>query len=165
MTALTRAGRQTDALRAYRQAAAILADRTGLEPGHELRRLETAILLQDPSLDAARWQPAPGSRPAPLTPLVGPRRASGPRSPPAARATAWSASSGPGGVGKTALAVDVASTGRATTSPTGWSWSTWPRRAATGCATALAAAVGAPAAEAGDPLARAVGLLARRETS
>src|SRR5690606_27028237 len=60
MIALTRAGRQTDALRAYRQAAAVLAERTGLDPGHELRRLETAILLQDPSLDAARWRPAPG---------------------------------------------------------------------------------------------------------
>ena len=87
MTALTRAGRQTDALRAYRQAAALLADRTGLEPGHELRRLETAILLQDPTLDAARWQPAPGSRPAPLAPLVGPRRRARRRWPPVWRAT------------------------------------------------------------------------------
>jgi DNA-binding SARP family transcriptional activator len=55
MTALTRAGRQADALRAYRRAAEVLVERTGLDPGPELQRLETAILLQDPSLEAARW--------------------------------------------------------------------------------------------------------------
>ena len=62
MTGLARAGRQTDALRAYRRAVAVLADRTGLEPGPELRRLETAILVQDPSLGGPRWRPATGGR-------------------------------------------------------------------------------------------------------
>ncbi|HEX6420687.1 MAG TPA: BTAD domain-containing putative transcriptional regulator [Acidimicrobiales bacterium] len=106
MVALTRAGRQTDALRAYRRAAAVLVERTGLDPGHELRRLETAILLQDPSLDAARWQPAPGCAPVPLAHVVGRD---------AARAAAVSRLGasrlvtlvGPGGVGKTTLALDV----------------------------------------------------------
>jgi DNA-binding SARP family transcriptional activator len=55
MTALIGAGRQTDALRAYRRAAATLVERTGLDPGPELQRLETAILVQDPALDAVRW--------------------------------------------------------------------------------------------------------------
>ena len=161
MTALTRAGRQTDALRAYRQAAAILADRTGLEPGQELRRLETAILLQDPSLDAARWQPAPGSRPALLTTLVGRDEE---RATVAERLASHRVVSivGPGGVGKSALAVDVASR-------TGDDFSDGvvvvdlSSAGADGVPTALAAAMGAPAAEAGDALARVVGLLAGRD--
>ena len=106
MTALTRAGRQADALRAYRQAAATLVERTGLDPGPELQRLETAILLQDPALDAARWQPAPGTAPAPLTGLVGREheRSAVLRRLRSARLVTVV---GPGGVGKTTLAVDV----------------------------------------------------------
>jgi len=50
-----RCGRQADALRAYQRGRAALADELGLEPGPELRRLETAVLTQDSSLD---WQPA-----------------------------------------------------------------------------------------------------------
>jgi DNA-binding SARP family transcriptional activator/predicted ATPase len=106
MTALIGAGRQTDALRAYRRAAATLVERTGLDPGPELQRLETAILVQDPALDAVRWQPAPGTAPAPLTALVG-------RDAEQAAVTARLATArlvtlvGPGGVGKTTLAVAV----------------------------------------------------------
>src|SRR5262245_66468884 len=113
MTALTRAGRQADALRAYRQAAATLVERTGLDPGPELQRLETAILLQDPALDAARWQPAPGTAPAPLTGLVGRERehATVIRRLRTARLVTLV---GPGGVGKTTLAVDVGASELAT---------------------------------------------------
>ncbi|MFE4518206.1 BTAD domain-containing putative transcriptional regulator [Kitasatospora sp. NPDC056783] len=42
--ALHRAGRQADALATLRRARAMLADRLGLDPGAELRRLETEIL-------------------------------------------------------------------------------------------------------------------------
>jgi DNA-binding SARP family transcriptional activator len=49
-----RSGRQADALRAYQRCRAVLADELGLAPGPELRRLETAVLGQDPSLD---WHP------------------------------------------------------------------------------------------------------------
>jgi DNA-binding SARP family transcriptional activator/tetratricopeptide (TPR) repeat protein len=55
ITATYRCGRQADALGAYRQCRAMLAGELGLEPGAELRRLESAVLAQDPSLD---WQPA-----------------------------------------------------------------------------------------------------------
>jgi DNA-binding SARP family transcriptional activator/pimeloyl-ACP methyl ester carboxylesterase len=56
MLALYRAGRQADALRAYRDLRAILAGELAIEPGPALRDLHTGILRQDPALD----RPAPG---------------------------------------------------------------------------------------------------------
>ncbi|MBO0818926.1 MAG: winged helix-turn-helix domain-containing protein, partial [Actinobacteria bacterium] len=50
-----RCGRQADALRAYQRCRTVLAGELGLEPGPELRRLEAAVLAQDPSLG---WHPA-----------------------------------------------------------------------------------------------------------
>jgi DNA-binding SARP family transcriptional activator len=50
MLALYRSGRQSDALQTYREARRRLAEELGLEPGPELRGLEKAILVQDPSL-------------------------------------------------------------------------------------------------------------------
>ena len=50
--ALYRAGRQADALAAYRAARAMLIDDLGLEPTPDLRRLEQAILTHDASLQA-----------------------------------------------------------------------------------------------------------------
>jgi DNA-binding SARP family transcriptional activator/class 3 adenylate cyclase/WD40 repeat protein len=73
IVALYRSGRQRDALEAYQQARRLLADELGIEPGPELRRLEAAVLAQDPSLDVLRPAPAaiPGGLPAALT-AVGP---------------------------------------------------------------------------------------------
>ena len=51
MLALYRSGRQVDALAAYRAARGSLVEELGLEPGPELRRLEAAVLAQDPALD------------------------------------------------------------------------------------------------------------------
>ncbi|MGZ4700062.1 MAG: BTAD domain-containing putative transcriptional regulator [Ilumatobacteraceae bacterium] len=53
MLALYRSGRQADALRAYQTARTVLGEELGLEPGRELQRLEAAILNQDPDLDVA----------------------------------------------------------------------------------------------------------------
>ncbi|MEA2437034.1 MAG: hypothetical protein QOF65_1590 [Thermoleophilaceae bacterium] len=50
--ALYRAGRQADALAAYRAVREALVDQLGLEPAPELRRLQASVLAQDPALDA-----------------------------------------------------------------------------------------------------------------
>jgi DNA-binding SARP family transcriptional activator len=70
MLALYRSGRQTEALEAYQRARGLLVDEFGLEPSHELQRLERAILQQDPSLDL----PAVAARPAAVPEPVEPRR-------------------------------------------------------------------------------------------
>lgn len=71
MVALYRSGRQADALAVYQQARVRLRDELGLEPGGELRRLEQAILDQEPSLDGPdpeRASPDSGQqiRPSPV---------------------------------------------------------------------------------------------------
>ena len=71
LLALYRAGRQADALAAYRDARDAL-DELGLEPSTELRALQQQILRQDPALVPSR--PARGTsvgRPSPGTELVG----------------------------------------------------------------------------------------------
>ncbi len=61
MTALYRAGRQTEALAVYRQTSERLRDELGLEPSPELQTLERAILNHDPTLDPS---PTPAPPPA-----------------------------------------------------------------------------------------------------
>lgn len=65
MLVLYRAGRQADALAAYRDARTVLADELGLEPSDELQKLERAILRHDPSL--APRVPAPADAAAART--------------------------------------------------------------------------------------------------
>ncbi|MEO5878287.1 MAG: BTAD domain-containing putative transcriptional regulator [Streptosporangiaceae bacterium] len=50
MLALHRSGRQAEALEAYRAGRDLLIEELGLEPGEDLRLLETAILAGDPAL-------------------------------------------------------------------------------------------------------------------
>jgi YVTN family beta-propeller protein len=54
MVALYRAGRQAEALTAYREGRRQLLDELGLEPGPELVELERAILVHDPALRPER---------------------------------------------------------------------------------------------------------------
>jgi DNA-binding SARP family transcriptional activator len=53
-----RSGRQRDALEAYQRARRLLTDEPGIEPGPDLRRLEAAVLAQDPSADVLQPVPA-----------------------------------------------------------------------------------------------------------
>jgi DNA-binding SARP family transcriptional activator/WD40 repeat protein len=70
MLALYRSGRQADALEAYRQARRTLVEHVGVEPGPELRRLQEAILAQDPALDPPAQPELPPELEA-RTPLLG----------------------------------------------------------------------------------------------
>jgi hypothetical protein len=67
MLALYRSGRATDALAAYHQLRRALDEELGMYPGQDLRSLETAILQQDPDLDAPA-RPAPAAPPRPTPP-------------------------------------------------------------------------------------------------
>lgn len=81
MRALYGAGRQAEALEAYREARATFVDELGIEPGPALQELERAILRQDQSLAP---QAATGPAPPPpgadrlRTLLVAPLGATGP---------------------------------------------------------------------------------------
>jgi predicted ATPase/DNA-binding SARP family transcriptional activator len=110
MLALYRAGRQADALAAYRDARAAL-DELGLEPSAELRSLEQQILRQDPSIDAPRAAPVrrTDKLPAATTPLIGRELELAAVAALLERPnTRLLTLTGPGGTGKTRLALEVA---------------------------------------------------------
>ncbi len=110
MLALYRAGRQAQALETYQRARRKLVHELGLEPGARLRGLQAAILRQDPSLTLESPElRARRHLPAQPNALIG-------RTHELAELTELVASggvrlltlTGPGGVGKTRLAIAVA---------------------------------------------------------
>ncbi|MEU6430076.1 BTAD domain-containing putative transcriptional regulator [Microbispora sp. NPDC046973] len=105
MRALYAAGRPAEALALYDDARRVLADELGADPSAELSAIHLAVLRSDPALAPA--SAAPGARAAPLTSLVG-------RADELERIGALLAEArlvtltGPGGTGKTRLAVEAA---------------------------------------------------------
>ena len=111
MLALYRSGRQADALAVYRRLREELDTRLGLDPSPELRELEAAILRQDPSLGAPPAEPARrkelGNLPARVDTLVGRDADVGEVAALAGTARLVTVT-GPGGAGKTTLALEAA---------------------------------------------------------
>lgn len=127
MLALYRAGRQADSLEHYQRMRRRLADEFGADPGAELRELHQRILTADAGLDVVQPHlPVPRSAPEHLTPLRSartpvPRQLPAPprcfvgREPELAAVTEVveargetmpvAAISGPGGIGKSSLAL------------------------------------------------------------
>ncbi|WP_329209401.1 AAA family ATPase [Streptomyces sp. NBC_00683] len=130
MRALYAVGRQSEALASYDDLRARLAGELGVDPGPELGALRQAVLRQDPVLTpgptaagpadgvpaeaadlAAAGPHAQSNLPVPLTPLIGRRRSLAHLSQLLGQARLVTLT-GPGGVGKTRLAVAAAAAER-----------------------------------------------------
>ncbi|WP_454855785.1 BTAD domain-containing putative transcriptional regulator [Promicromonospora soli] len=108
MLALYRSGRQPDALEAFRDARRVFSEELALEPGPELQRLQDAILSHDPAI-----APVPPRRrrrgilPAPSTSFVDREEALA-QVRALVRGHRVVTLTGPPGVGKSRLALEVA---------------------------------------------------------
>ena len=116
ITAQYRAGRQTDALSTYQRVRRQLAEELGLDPGPQLQQLEQEILAHGPSIGGASHIVRPAEARLPIGNL--------PRSPPNSSGRDREIAAlvqltgdtrlveivGPGGIGKTAVAIATGAT-------------------------------------------------------
>ena len=109
MLALYRSGRQSDAIAAYHETRRVLDEELGLDPGPELENVYQQILRHDPSLEPTTEFGASAPRtnlPARVTSFVG-REAEIQEVTELVRDNRLVTVIGPGGAGKTSLAIEV----------------------------------------------------------
>ncbi|MEU5868036.1 BTAD domain-containing putative transcriptional regulator [Nonomuraea sp. NPDC047529] len=166
MRALHAAGRRSDALAVYEQVRGTLAEELGVDPSERLRDTHLAVLRGEPERrepDQTRPQAARGRLPAPLTSFVG-------RADELGLLTGSLETSrlvtvvGPGGVGKTRLAIEAASRHRARQRGRVWLVLLAGVTTAGGLPEAVLGTLGPAGVQpSGTPLERVVGLLAGGE--
>ncbi|MFF4238856.1 BTAD domain-containing putative transcriptional regulator [Actinomadura geliboluensis] len=107
MRALYATGRQSDALKTYADLRTRLREELGLDPGPEIAELHRQILAQDPALATAPTTPPQTNLPAQISELIG-RDEAVVQVQAVLRSARLVTLTGPGGVGKTRLALETA---------------------------------------------------------